>query len=686
MADGAAPGGATPGGGTRLVAGRYRLASVLGRGGMGTVWHAVDEMLHRDVAVKELRMPGHLDDEEREIQQQRTLREARTAARITHENVITIHDVVEDGGIPWIVMELVHADSLADILKHRGTLSPVEAAEIGLKVLDALLAAQEKGVLHRDVKPANILVTASGRVVLTDFGIATETGAQTLTATGMLIGSPNFLAPERAQGLRPSLAADLWSLGLVLYMAVEGRNPFDRPTMISTLNSILLEEPDPPRRAGVLLPVIEGLLVKDPAHRLTDKELDRLLRGVVRGDLTQAHPNAVPPHLPSASGTHAAAGPSESATVTSRADSGPGSAPGSGPGFGSGPGVPGPPAPPTYVPSVGTPAAGTHAAGTHAAPTYAAPAYAANAQAPYGTSPSPEASWSSPQYAAFPSEAGSGGSTGGGAGPGTVVSGAPGPRASRKPMILGVVALVVAVIAAVVVTVVVIGNGDDKGKDNAATGGTNSATAGGQGQPAVLPPTDPAAPSAPPTGTATKPGITPPSGTAAQPGLTPPTGASSNTAAPARVPGYTWTRDPAGFALFVPDGWKRSQSGSQIDYKDPRGKTFLRIGVDNGGVHPLDNFRAIDADFATKKQQYQTLQLDDYPTDVPGWEAAVWEFTWSGNPFDPDGGSLRPSHAIDLGIRTAQGTDFSIYVASFETDWPAAKAVFDNVVTHFREG
>ncbi|WTW97002.1 protein kinase [Streptomycetaceae bacterium NBC_01309] len=647
MADGAAPGGATPGGGTRLVAGRYRLASVLGRGGMGTVWHAVDEMLHRDVAIKELRLPGHLDDEEREIQQQRTLREARTAARITHENVVTIHDVVEDGGIPWIVMELVHADSLADVLKHRGTLSPVEAAEIGLKVLDALVAAQEKGVLHRDVKPANILVTASGRVVLTDFGIATETGAQTLTATGMLIGSPNFLAPERAQGLRPSLAGDLWSLGLVLYMAVEGRNPFDRPTMISTLNSILLEEPDPPRRAGVLLPVIEGLLVKDPAHRLSDKELDRLLRGVVRGDLTQAHPNAVPPHLPSASGTHAAAGPSESATVTSRAGVDPASASA----------VSGPPAPPTYVPS-----AGTHAAAT----------YAANAQSPYGTSSAPEASWGAPQYPPFqPDASGGGASTGSAA---TAGVGPPGPRASRKPMILGVVALVIAVIAAAVVTVVVIGNGDDKDKDNTATGGNSADAATGGGQPAVLPPANSAAPSTPASG-----------GPGTPPALTPPTGASSNTAAPARIPGYTWTRDAAGFSLFVPDGWKRSQSGSQIDYVDPRSKTFLRVGVDNEGVHPLDNFRAIDADFAEKKQQYTRLQLGDYPVDVPGWEAAVWEFTWYGNPFNPEGGNLRPSHAIDLGIRTANGTDFSIYVASAETDWPAAKKVFDTVVTHFRE-
>ncbi len=303
--------------------------------------------------------------------------------------------------------------------------------------------------------------------------------------------------------------------------------------------------------------------------------------------------------------------------------------------------------------------------GTHGAPTYAA-----NAQAPYATSPGPDGSWT-----------GSGNGTGTGFGPAAsaAAAAAPGPRASRKPMILGVVALVVAVIAAAVVAVVVIGN-DDNDKGNSADS-NNTATGGGQGQPAVLPPTPSAPQSTPPSGSpSTAPGLTPPTG------ATGATSGSPGTGAPTSVPGYTWTRDPAGFSLFVPTGWKRSQSGSQIDYVDPRGKTFLRIGVDNQGVHPLDNFRAIDADFQKRKQDYRTLQLDDYPVDAPGWEAAVWEFTWRGNPFAPESGDLRPSHAIDLGIRTAQGTDFSIYVASFEADWPAAKKAFDTVVTHFREG
>ncbi|MYW02216.1 protein kinase, partial [Streptomyces sp. SID3343] len=271
---------------------------MLGRGGMGTVWRAVDEMLHRDVAVKELRLPDHLDDEEKDLARERTLREARAAARVGHPNVVTIHDVVEEGGIPWIVMELVEAQSLAEILETQGTLTPADAADLGLKVLDALLAADEKGVLHRDVKPANILVTTHGRVVLTDFGIATATGTATLTVTGMLVGSPDFLAPERAEGKRPALAADLWSLAVVLYMAVEGRNPFRRGTMISTLNAILTDEADPPRHAAGLGPVIDGWLVKEADRRMTAEEGARILREVADSTPSRAF-GASAPAVPS---------------------------------------------------------------------------------------------------------------------------------------------------------------------------------------------------------------------------------------------------------------------------------------------------------------------------------------------------------------------------------------------------
>ncbi|MDI2126821.1 serine/threonine-protein kinase [Yinghuangia seranimata] len=623
MADGATPGGARASG-TRVVAGRYRLTSVLGRGGMGTVWRAVDEMLHRDVAVKELRLPEHLDDEERDIQQQRTLREARTAARIGHENVITIHDVVEDGGIPWIVMELVEAESLADILK-RGMLSPVEAAEIGVKVLRALVAAEAKGVLHRDVKPGNILVTETGRVVLTDFGIATEMGGQTLTATGMLVGSPNFLAPERAQGLRPNLAADLWSLGLVLYMAVEGRNPFDRPTMISTLNSIMLEEPDPPRRAGVLLPVIEGLLQKDPAHRLPAKEVERLLVGIVRGDQTQSHSAAVPagaPVLPptpagqSASTSHTQSAPAAESWTQAQAQS--------------------------------QAQAPTQSAATPQP--YAAQAYDAG----YPNDPSRGAGYATGPAAPYDTPSGYD----------TAFEAAPAPaRHSRKPMILGVVSLVVALIAAAVVVVVVLrGNGKD---DKAGNAGHQS------NPPASNDANLPVGPQTP----------TPSASSGAPTTLKPP-----GSGAPPTPAGYTWVQDPAGFSMMVPSGWTRVTNNTGVDFMDPKSKTLLRVSTTTGNKKPLDNFTALDKQFAGVKQEYATLQLGAYQVGVPGWDAAVWEFKWIGNPFDPQSATLKPSHAIDLGMRTDKGKDFAIYVASFEADWSTAKPIFDTAVANFRQG
>ncbi|MDI2126822.1 serine/threonine-protein kinase [Yinghuangia seranimata] len=267
----------------RVVNGRYRLGESLGRGGMGTVWHAVDEVLRREVAVKEVRVPDDLDPGEQEMRRERAMREARAAARVTHPNVVTIFDVVEDGGRPWIVMELVRARSLEEVIENEGRLSPSEAAEIGLKVLAALRAARIADVLHRDVKPSNILLSEGGRVVLTDFGIATVLGSATLTATGMLVGSPEYLAPERVLGRRPGPASDLWSLGVTLYQAVEGRSPFKRITPIETLTAVLTDSVDPPRHAGALGPALEQLLRKEPDERPDEAATELLLGAALKG-------------------------------------------------------------------------------------------------------------------------------------------------------------------------------------------------------------------------------------------------------------------------------------------------------------------------------------------------------------------------------------------------------------------
>ncbi|MET7749723.1 protein kinase [Micromonospora sp. NPDC005367] len=262
-----------------LIAGRYRLVDLVGTGGMGRVWRARDEMLHRDVAVKEIVPPAWLAEAEREDLRRRTLREARTAARLNHPNVVRIYDVVHDRESPWIVMEYVSSRSVEQMIAGDGPLNPVRTARIGLAVLAALRAAHAAGVLHRDVKPHNVLVAADGRVVLTDFGLATFTGGDAaMTGPGMVLGSPHFVAPERARDGVSDPRTDLWSLGATLYAAVEGRPPYARDSAMATLTALATEPPDPMRRAGPLRPVLTGLLQRDPWRRLTAAEAEPLLR------------------------------------------------------------------------------------------------------------------------------------------------------------------------------------------------------------------------------------------------------------------------------------------------------------------------------------------------------------------------------------------------------------------------
>jgi serine/threonine protein kinase len=287
--------------GDRLVAGRYALTDVLGRGGMGTVWLATDRVLQRQVALKEITFSVDLSDAEREVLRERTMREARTAARLDHPHVTTVYDVVEEDGKPWLVMEHVSARSLQEIVEERGPLAPPAVARIGLDVLDALEAAHAAGIVHRDVKPANVLVDRDGHACLTDFGIATTTGDSSLTTHGALIGSPSYMAPERANGEEPRPPVDLWSLGATLYTAVEGRPPFDRGEAMATLMSVVSEHPAPMLRAGPLEPVLRALLTKDPARRCTVGQARRDLQAVLTGPPPGGPPRpqpAAPPLQP----------------------------------------------------------------------------------------------------------------------------------------------------------------------------------------------------------------------------------------------------------------------------------------------------------------------------------------------------------------------------------------------------
>lgn len=286
----------------RLLGGRYRLGDVLGRGGMGTVWRAEDEILGRTVAVKELRFPSDIDEDEKRRLITRTLREAKAIARIRNSSAITVFDVVDEDSRPWIVMELIEGRSLADVVKEDGPLTPRRAAQVGLSVLGVLRAAHREGIVHRDVKPSNVLVEEdTGRVILTDFGIAKVEGDPSVTSTGMLVGAPSYISPERARGQRPGPPADLWSLGGLLYAAVEGHPPYDKGSAIATLTAVMTDPLDPPEHAGELEEVIYGLLVKDPDKRLDEAGARVLLQSVL--DAPEEHEKTAEPERASSKTT-----------------------------------------------------------------------------------------------------------------------------------------------------------------------------------------------------------------------------------------------------------------------------------------------------------------------------------------------------------------------------------------------
>jgi eukaryotic-like serine/threonine-protein kinase len=384
-----------------VVAGRYELLDRIGQGAMGTVWRARDQVLARDVAVKEVRLPDLMPAREREILRERTLREARVSAKLSHPCVVTVHDVIEAGGTPWIVMELVTARSLERVLAEDGPLPPRRAAEAGMMLLGALVGAHAAGIVHRDVKPGNVLLTCDGRAVLTDFGIAAVDGDPALTQTGMVVGTPGFCAPERIRGAPASPASDLWSLGATLYAAVEGRGPYDgNGSPMAVLASIVHSDPPPARSAGRLGAVIEALMSKDPAQRPDAARAGQLLTGAA-ADLGAASASAEPAlatagrasartdptGFPASGGATAAAGPGLAAF-----------APGAG-GL-----LAGPPAPPS--PGTGTsrfpadPGPVTASPG----PLGAGPGPAPAGQGPFPASPGPFPAHSRPSL--FPAAAG----------------------------------------------------------------------------------------------------------------------------------------------------------------------------------------------------------------------------------------------------------------------------------------
>ncbi|GAA2473543.1 hypothetical protein Ahu01nite_047170 [Winogradskya humida] len=279
-----------------LIAGRYRLREPVGSGGMGRVWLARDEMLDRDVAVKEFVPPDWMTGEEKARLRDRTLREARSAARLNHPHVVKIYDVVHAEDQPWIVMEYVPSRSLHQVIGEDGPYDPRSAARIGLDVLEAITAAHRAGVLHRDVKPHNVLIGHDGRVVLTDFGLATFVDDGSVTGPGLIVGSPQYVSPERARDGASTVESDLWSFGATLFAAVEGRSPFARESSMATLMALATEEPDAPVRAGPLAPVLIGLLQREPIDRLDAASTRDQLREVA--GLFQGHAVVPAPRAP----------------------------------------------------------------------------------------------------------------------------------------------------------------------------------------------------------------------------------------------------------------------------------------------------------------------------------------------------------------------------------------------------
>jgi eukaryotic-like serine/threonine-protein kinase len=555
--------GAEPG---ALVAGRYRLGEVTGRGGMGVVWRASDELLHREVAVKEIIWPPQLGEAERGTLCQRALREARTAARLDHPSVIRVYDFIEDGGRPWIVMPLMRYPSLREVVRERGPLPPRRAARIGLQILVALQAAHAAGVLHRDVKPGNVLLGPDDQVVLTDFGMAIADGSTALTTSGVLIGSPAYMAPERARGEPATAAADLWSLGATLYAAVEGRPPFDREGALAVLTAVVSGMPDPPLRAGQLWLVISGLLRKDPAKRLGAAEAGRLLRQAAGVSTAATGAPLAHATLPLA----AAEGPAARTVITGRPDG-----------------------------HAGTTVAdeGDHRA---AAPTGAAGARALIPGLEPRPRPAPDGSGTAPPPA---EDAG---------------------NRRRVPRRLFLLLGAAAAATLVAVAAITLTQSGPIGHRIAGRPAHMSSEARRHHQHSRLSPAPPRPrSSAPPRAVPSSPAAP---GAPGQAGATPPAPGGSG---PGPLPaGFSWYRDPTGFSIGVPQGWQVSHEGHLVYVRDPGSDRFLIIDqTTHPKPDPLADWRQQQASRRYTYPGYHLIRLQAVRY-AQAQRAADWEFTY----------------------------------------------------------
>ncbi|KUN26358.1 serine/threonine protein kinase [Streptomyces antibioticus] len=619
----------------RLLAGRYRLGAVLGRGGMGTVWRAEDETLGRIVAVKELRFPSNIDEEEKRRLITRTLREAKAIARIRNTSAVTVFDVVDEDDRPWIVMELVEGKSLAEVIREDGLLEPKRAAEVGLAVLDVLRSAHRQGILHRDVKPSNVLISEDGRVVLTDFGIAQVEGDPSITSTGMLVGAPSYISPERARGHKPGPAADLWSLGGLLYAAVEGAPPYDKGSAIATLTAVMTKPLEEPKNAGPLKDVIYGLLTKDPEQRLDDAGARVMLNAVIHApepkpdepvpasDATKVVP--LPPQpdrgeggerlrgaLRSVRKAAVAAGAAGTAAA-SRAKSGAGKS-GSGAETASG--------------------AAASGAGAGAAGVVGGAASGSGAGAGSGSGVVAGSGSVGVSGAGAAGAAGAGGnSAGGGRSSGWPVMTPPDlpprpvPRAPltdvvpRRTLVIIAVVVVLAVVATVLALTL---GGGDGSSDKSAGGGGAKVSAGASASPSTKEDKGGAGDRA--DGKASQ-----SVEAGATSGNTPsnsPTATGDSDAGGSADGGSTAVRTyngGQGYSIGLPKGWKFQSSGSAGDrFTGPDGQKLLVAWTSTPKGDPVADWRSQEQYMV--RSQYDRVRIAK--VDYRGWLAADWEFTY----------------------------------------------------------
>ncbi|MEU2062241.1 serine/threonine-protein kinase [Streptomyces sp. NPDC013455] len=644
----------------RLLAGRYRLGDVLGRGGMGTVWRAEDETLGRTVAVKELRFPSNIDEEEKRRLITRTLREAKAIARIRNNSAVTVYDVVDEDDRPWIVMELVEGKSLAEVIREDGLLQPKRAAEVGLAVLDVLRSAHREGILHRDVKPSNVLIAEDGRVVLTDFGIAQVEGDPSITSTGMLVGAPSYISPERARGHKPGPAADLWSLGGLLYAAVEGAPPYDKGSAIATLTAVMTEPLEEPKHAGPLRDVIYGLLTKDPAKRLDDAGARAMLNAVIHSsepeplDATRVVPLPMQPGGPEGKrgeeaseklrgalrSVRKAAGAATGAAAT-RTKSGTTPA---APGTGGAAGAAGAGAAGARPGTAGGPGAGSAARPQGPA--------AGAAGMPNSSANKPSSGWPvvPPPDLDLP------------------------PRPVPKAPLTDVVPRRTLVVIAVVVVLAVLGtvlafalNGDDdKGGKNSGAGPAASASASakrdedtGAGADTGKR-TDGATPASAGTGSATDSGE---SGSADGTDASGAADASGSSGAKdgGSAPVVTTRKGGQGYSIGLPKGWTYRSTGAAGDrYTGPGGQKLLVAWTGTPKDDPVADWK--NQERYMVRSQYRKIRIEQ--VDYRGWNTADWEFTYV------EGGTRY--RTIDRGFVVNDHQGYALMYTAKDADWHGA--------------